>query len=446
RVGGSFRARLSPTAGRAARPPPERGGVAFAPRVPAFLAPPARGNPGLPRLGRPRDRLAPAAAHARRGLGGAGAVLVRPRLEPDGPRAHGEAPRAHAETDEPRVPRLGLLHGRGSLRHAGPGDARRPSRRRRGDSGGSVRARAARGPGIRQRARPRVGPSRRRGSRGAFPTPVRRRGAAASRVARARLLSRRDRARLRADRRTRRRAAHDFFCRTGAPVIRLRGFAGSAGHGRLVLCVFAALQLFSGAARAQSGQAEGLTVTSRVDRPAIWIADRLTYTVEIACPRGIDLITGDLGRDKLKLTGLEVVSTDTHRFDEANGVRYVFDYVLTTYRVDVATPTIGSFPVRYYLTRAGQRPEEAAPAGSVPVPPVSVPFRGLLLDDQAIYDVRDGRDVPSSRLPLRILGPVGFGLILLSIVPVVSLVAGFAWGLRERRRVATGSVRRSRRS
>ena len=229
-------------------------------------------------------------------------------------------------------------------------------------------------------------------------------------------------------------------------MIRLRGFAASAGQGRLVLCVFAALQLFSGVSRAQSGQAEGLTVTSRVDRPAIWIADRLTYTVEIACPRGIDLITGDLGRDKLKLTGLEVVSTDTHRFDEANGVRYVFDYVLTTYRVDVATPTIGSFPVRYYLTRAGQRPEEAAPAGSVTVPPISVAFRSLLPDDQTIYDVRDGRDVPSSRLPLRILGPVGFGLILLSIVPVVSLVAGFAWGLRERRRVATGSVRRSRRS
>ena len=216
---------------------------------------------------------------------------------------------------------------------------------------------------------------------------------------------------------------------------------------RVLVPLVVAFQLLSAVAGAQSGQPEGLTVASRVDRPAIWIADRLTYTVEIACPRGIDLVTGDLGRDKLKLTGLEVVSTDTQRFDEADGVRYVFDYVLTTYRVDVATPTIGSFPVRYYLTRAGQRPEEAAPAGSVTVPPVSVAFRSLLPDDQAIYDVRDGRDVPSSWLPLRILWPLGLGLILLSVVPVAFLVVGAARGLRARRQIgAARSARRSRQS
>ena len=105
-----------------------------------------------------------------------------------------------------------------------------------------------------------------------------------------------------------------------------------------------------------------------MDRPAIWVADRLTYTVEIACPRGYDVLAGDLARDKLKLTGLEVVSADSSRREEAGVTRYRFDYVLTTLPRRRGDAEIGSFPVRYYLARAGQRPEEAAPAGSIAVP------------------------------------------------------------------------------
>jgi hypothetical protein len=181
---------------------------------------------------------------------------------------------------------------------------------------------------------------------------------------------------------------------------------------------------------------EGLTVTAGVDRPAMWVADRLTYTVEIVCPRGVDILVGDLGRDKLKLTGLDVVSADTRRREDGDVTRYAFDYVLTTYRVDVATPLIGSFPVRYYLTRPGQRPEEAAPAGSVIVPPVAVAFRSLLPDDQAIYDVRDAQPVPPRWLPYRLLGVVGIGLILLSATPAAFLLIRLAQGARERRRTA----------
>ena len=127
--------------------------------------------------------------------------------------------------------------------------------------------------------------------------------------------------------------------------------------------------------------------------------------------------------------------------------RYAFDYVLTTYRVDVATPAIGSFPVRYYLARAGQRPEEAAPAGSVIVPPVAVAFRSLLPDDQAIYDVRDGRDIPQRWLPYRLLQPVGLGLVLLSAVPAAFVLVRLALGVRERRRATTRrSSRRQKQS
>jgi hypothetical protein len=190
---------------------------------------------------------------------------------------------------------------------------------------------------------------------------------------------------------------------------------------------------------------EGLTVTASVDRPAIWVADRLTYTVEFVCPRGVDILVGDLARDKLPLTGLDVVSADSHRRETGEVTRYAFDYVLTTYHVDVATPAIGPFPVRYYLTRAGQRPEEAAPAGSVIVPPVAVAFRSLLPDDQAIYDVRDGRDIPQRWLPYRLLEPVGLGLVLLSAAPAAFVLFRLALGVRQRRRTTTGRSSRKER-
>ena len=179
-----------------------------------------------------------------------------------------------------------------------------------------------------------------------------------------------------------------------------------------------------------------VTVTASVDRPAIWVADRLTYTIEIACAPGVDIVVGDLDRDKLKLTGLEVVSSDVRRREEGGRTRYSADYTLTTYRLDAATLTIDSFPVRYYLARAGQQPQDAAPAGAVTVPPVAVAFRSLLPDDQAIYDVRDQRTVPPRWLPYRLLGLVGLGLVLVSVIPAVLLLIRIVTGARARRRAA----------
>ena len=209
--------------------------------------------------------------------------------------------------------------------------------------------------------------------------------------------------------------------------------------------ILAACALAGAPAMAQAPPPEGFTVTAGVDRPAMFVADRVTYTVEIACPRGYDILTADLGRDRLKLTGLDLVGSDNSRREEDGVTRYRFEYVLTTYRVDVATPTIGSFPVRYYLTRAGQRPEEAAPAGSLTVPAVAIAFRSLLPDDQAIYDVRDARVVPPSGPIVRMLQPAGIALILISIVPTAVLLLRMGESLRaRRRRAAPRSSRQTR--
>lgn len=172
--------------------------------------------------------------------------------------------------------------------------------------------------------------------------------------------------------------------------------------------------------------------TASVDRPAMWVGDRIVYTVTITCPRGVDILMDDLGRDKLKLTGLEVLSSDSFRQQDAEQTQYIFRYVLTSYRIDVPSPAVAPFPVRYYFARPGQPPERAAPAGSVPVPGVSVMWRSLLPDDQPA-DVRDGRALPDRWRPYRLMGPVGLGLIIAAIVPVLLIALDAARRIRARR-------------
>jgi hypothetical protein len=186
-------------------------------------------------------------------------------------------------------------------------------------------------------------------------------------------------------------------------------------------------------------------VTAQVflDRTAIWVADRVTYTIELTCRRGMDVITDDLSRDKLKLDGLEVLATDTSR--QALGddvVRYRFNYELTTYRVDLPALSVAPLSVRYYVRRAGQRLEDSPPAGDVRVPGAVIAFRSVLPDDQPSYSIRDARETPRRPAVLAALQPLGLGLILASIVPAG--VVGLALAGRGRARLARRSARQVR--
>jgi hypothetical protein len=163
----------------------------------------------------------------------------------------------------------------------------------------------------------------------------------------------------------------------------------------------------------------------------------VTYTIEFTCRRGYDVLADDLSRDKLKLEGLDVVGTDTARQAEGDVTRYQFRYVLTTYRVDTPALKIGALNARYYVKRAGQRLEEAPPAGTVQVPGSVIAFRSLLPDDQPTYGARDARPAAERASRFRVLQPVGLGLILLSIAPVALLALAGLRRAQQRRRTST---------
>jgi hypothetical protein len=184
-------------------------------------------------------------------------------------------------------------------------------------------------------------------------------------------------------------------------------------------------------------------VRTALDRTAVWIADRITYRVDVVCARGIDILDDDLSKDKLKLDGLELVGSETSRVVDAHDTTtHTFTFVLTTYRVDVPALAIGALPVRYYAKRPGQRLQDEAPAGSVQVPAAVIAWRSTLPDNQDDYALRDRRPPASRGVLFAMAQPVGLGLVVASIVPAA--IWGVALVSARRKPAVRRSVRQAR--
>jgi hypothetical protein len=164
-------------------------------------------------------------------------------------------------------------------------------------------------------------------------------------------------------------------------------------------------------------------VHASVSRTAVWVGDRVRFTIDIDCPPGVDVLDDDLSKDKLKLDGLDVLQSDTGRIDNADGTtRRRFVYALTTYRVDVPALRIAPLSVRYYVRRPGQRLEDAAPAGEVQVPALAIAFRSTLPEGPE-YGLRASRTA-TSRPPLFALAQsFGLALVIVSFAPAIFLAA-----------------------
>jgi hypothetical protein len=194
---------------------------------------------------------------------------------------------------------------------------------------------------------------------------------------------------------------------------------------------------------AGSAETRDVEVRTALDRTAIWVGDRVAYTITLACGKGVDVLTDDLSKDKLRVEGLDVIGSDSERTTDAGDrTTYAFRYVLTTYRADATQLTIAPLTVRYYVKRPGQRLEDAAPAGEVVVPGSAIALRSALPDGQQGYEARAGR--PPRPRPLRyaLLWPAGIALVVISIVPVGIAAVGAV--RRQRPRERRRSIRQVR--
>jgi hypothetical protein len=203
-----------------------------------------------------------------------------------------------------------------------------------------------------------------------------------------------------------------------------------------------ALAWLSIAASAEPGGSAAPRVRTSIDRTAMWVGDRVRFTIEIECPRSVDVLDDDLSKDKLRLEGLDVISGDSERIDgPGETTTRRFTYQLTTYRVDVPALRIAPLSVRYYIRRPGQRLEDAAPAGDLQIPGVSIAVRSTLPEAQE-YTVRDARTALARPRRFALAQPVGLALAIVSFAPAVF------WALaamdRRRHRPAHRSVRKVR--
>src|SRR5262245_7076569 len=202
--------------------------------------------------------------------------------------------------------------------------------------------------------------------------------------------------------------------------------------------VLAGLGLLAIVAVTGAAQPPDVQVRSSVDRTALWVGDRVTYTIELTCRRGVDLLADDASRDKLQLDGLEVVDATTERRSDRDGATaFHFRYILTTYRTDTPVLKIAPLTIRYAVRRAGQRMEDAAPAGHVQAPGATMALRSVVPEDVDPSGIR--ADPPPHTRPaqFRALQAIGIGLVVVSIVPALAAVASLA------RRTRLPRIRRS---
>jgi len=200
-------------------------------------------------------------------------------------------------------------------------------------------------------------------------------------------------------------------------------------HSSSALAIVAFLLLPCAAAE----QPRDVEVRTALSQTAVWVADRVTYTVTIVCSKGVDILADDLSKDKLHVEAVDIVDSDSDRTIGAGDTTiYTFRYVLTTYRVDVPELKVAPMTVRYYVKRAGQRIGDAAPAGEVQVPAASIALRSTLPDGQDTFALRDGRQPRPRRLRYVWLQPIGIGLMLIAIVPAAVAALGAARRARPR--------------
>jgi hypothetical protein len=169
-------------------------------------------------------------------------------------------------------------------------------------------------------------------------------------------------------------------------------------------------------------------VHTSVSHTAVWVGDRVTYSIELRCAPQVDIVTEDLATERLKVDGLEIRDVAIDRdASEAGRLTYRVNYSLVTFNIEAPALKIGEIPVRYSIRRPGQRPEDPAPpSGEVRIPPLTLALRSTLPDTDVPAQIRDGR--PLQPLPRRVAlaRPVGIGLLIVAAAPVGLLLFNLA--------------------
>ena len=191
---------------------------------------------------------------------------------------------------------------------------------------------------------------------------------------------------------------------------------------------FTAIVVF--ALAAVTGASEPIEVRTSVSRTAVWVGDRITYTVRLICAPGVDVLLDDLLKDRLQLQGGEILDTESGRVEEGGRITHTLRYTLATYAIDASSLTVAPLSVRYYAQQRGQRPGDGAPAGEVIIPPLTVAVRSTIPESDVAIGIRPPGELIAAPRSLRFALPVGLTLLMIAIVPTAIMSLGVARRLR----------------
>jgi hypothetical protein len=126
-----------------------------------------------------------------------------------------------------------------------------------------------------------------------------------------------------------------------------------------------------------------IAVSTHVDRTAIWVGDRLRYTVKVLHDPDIEFILDNLKKESLNLAPFVARDINVSQIS-FGGNKKVTEVILllTTYESGQAELRIPSFNLYYFRRNPGMQPAKETAAESFPVPPTKVGLRSTLTADQ----------------------------------------------------------------
>lgn len=124
-----------------------------------------------------------------------------------------------------------------------------------------------------------------------------------------------------------------------------------------------------------------VSITSRVDKTAVWIGDTLNYTIEIVHGADIEFVLDNLNKESLRFAPFLIREITTQDRDWTDTKKLLeINFLLSTYEIGKSDLTIPSFLLYYFKREPTLRrlAKKELTADAVRVPALRVGFRSTL--------------------------------------------------------------------
>jgi hypothetical protein len=181
-----------------------------------------------------------------------------------------------------------------------------------------------------------------------------------------------------------------------------------------ILLLFALIVLSAAAPVAKTAKTAGITVSTHLDKTAIWVGDTVRYTVKAVHDPDVEFILDQLKKESLNLAPFVVrdISARQGPFGANKKITEV-TLLLTTYESGQVELRIPSFVLYYFRRRPGVEKSGETLAESFPVPATKVGLRSTLTADN--LRPRDNREIWQIN-PQRWIVPFALGLAGMAFV------------------------------